>query len=149
MSRKQMMTFMEGRQGNENSSQRAASFGEACRLIRTMTCFCSAIIFALFRGIVTARPRRYLRNVHLLVGQLDFAVYIFGACRFKPIGVIAIGEFRFVMSASRLVTSQCAECDDSRQQKHIPQFARKIERLVGPFRSIAKIDAREALGKLN
>src|SRR5499425_3748488 len=33
MSRRQMMTFIEGRHGKANSSQRAGSFGDACRLI--------------------------------------------------------------------------------------------------------------------
>ena len=35
--------LIEGRHDKENSSHRAASFGEACRLTRTMTCFCSLI----------------------------------------------------------------------------------------------------------
>src|SRR6266702_8676416 len=44
MSRRQMMTFIEGRHLRENSSQRAASFGPACRFTLTMTCLVSAII---------------------------------------------------------------------------------------------------------
>src|SRR2546423_5699462 len=43
MSRRQMMTFIEGRHLRENSSQRAASFGPACRFTLTMTCFVSDI----------------------------------------------------------------------------------------------------------
>src|SRR5438552_2723756 len=44
MSRKQIITFIDGRHLRENSSQRAASFGPACRFTLTMTCFVSAII---------------------------------------------------------------------------------------------------------
>src|SRR2546421_1549353 len=43
MSRRQMMTFIEGRHLRENSSQRATSFGPACRFTLTMTCFVSDI----------------------------------------------------------------------------------------------------------
>src|SRR6266566_8488450 len=43
MSRRQMMTFIEGRHLRENSSQHAASFGPACRFTLTMTCFVSDI----------------------------------------------------------------------------------------------------------
>src|SRR5258707_8361956 len=43
MSRRQMMTFMEGRQFRENSSQREGSFGAAWRFILTITFFVSAI----------------------------------------------------------------------------------------------------------
>src|SRR5215469_7623282 len=43
MSRRQMMTFMEGRQFRENSSQRDDSIGPACRFILMMTFFVSAI----------------------------------------------------------------------------------------------------------
>jgi hypothetical protein len=38
-----MITFMDGRQGSENSSHREASFGLACRLILTVTFFPSGI----------------------------------------------------------------------------------------------------------
>src|SRR5437773_12320187 len=77
MSRRQMMTFMEGRHRRENSSQRAPSFGPACRFTLTMTCFVSAIIprptpasgpraelLFLLRCVVTARARLDQRNVH-------------------------------------------------------------------------------------
>src|SRR5260370_23341320 len=78
MSRRQMMTFIEGRHLRENSSQRAASFGPACRFILTMTCFASAIIprptpasnpsyCFLFRRVVTARTWLNQRNVDCLV----------------------------------------------------------------------------------
>src|SRR5207249_3942305 len=43
MSRRQMMTFMEGRQFRENSSQRDGSCGPACRFILMRTFFVSAI----------------------------------------------------------------------------------------------------------
>src|SRR5881296_1134354 len=44
MSRKQIMTFIDGRHLRENSSHRAASLGPACRFTLTATCFVSAII---------------------------------------------------------------------------------------------------------
>jgi hypothetical protein len=43
ISRKQMITFIAGRHGKANSSQRAASFGIAWRFTFTMTCLRSAI----------------------------------------------------------------------------------------------------------
>src|SRR5215472_1823016 len=43
MSRRQMMTFMEGRQLRENSSHRDGSFGPACRFILMTTFFVSAM----------------------------------------------------------------------------------------------------------
>src|SRR5205807_8362089 len=43
MSRRQMMTFIEGRQFRENSSQRAGSLGPACRFTFTMAFFVSAM----------------------------------------------------------------------------------------------------------
>src|SRR5438309_3089697 len=83
MSRRQMMTFIEGRHSRENSSQRAASFGPACRFTLTMTCLLSAIIpqpaktsrlqpelQLLLRRVVTPRTRLDQRNVHRLVRQL-------------------------------------------------------------------------------
>jgi hypothetical protein len=45
MSRKQMITFIAGRQASANSSQYGAPCGLTCRLIFTMTCF-SAIVLA-------------------------------------------------------------------------------------------------------
>src|ERR1700682_5090322 len=84
MSRRQMMTFMEGRHLRENSSQRAASFGPACRFTLTMTCFVSAIIprptpacarrtelLLLLRRVVTPWTRFDQRNVDRLVRKLD------------------------------------------------------------------------------
>src|SRR5438270_11092744 len=43
MSRRQMMTFIEGRQLKENPSRRAGSFGPAGRYTSTITFFVSAI----------------------------------------------------------------------------------------------------------
>src|SRR6266478_4986158 len=87
MSRRQMMTFIEGRHRRENSSQRAASFGPACRLILTMTCFVSVIVprptpasgpqaglLFLLRRVVAARARLDQRNVDRLVGKLNVVV---------------------------------------------------------------------------
>src|SRR6266700_4881580 len=102
MSRRQMMTFIEGRHLRENSSQRAVSFGPSCRFILTMTCFVSAIPSAntclkpklspLFRRVVTARPRLNQRNVHWLVGKLDVVVHPLGSRGLQPIGVVAVGK---------------------------------------------------------
>src|SRR5713226_554791 len=88
MSRRQMMTFMDGRHGSENSSQRAASFGAACRFTLTMTCFVSAIIprpirfglvpLLLLRRVVAPRTRLDHRNVHRLIGKPDVAVHPLG-----------------------------------------------------------------------
>src|SRR6267142_2617072 len=88
MSRRQMMTFIEGRHLRENSSQRAASFGPACRFTLTMTCFVSAIIprpipaadpkaraVTLFRGVVTARTWFDQRSVDRLIPKLDIFVH--------------------------------------------------------------------------
>src|SRR5260370_38257475 len=101
MSRRQMMTFMEGRHRRENSSQRAASFGPACRFTLTITCFVSAIIprptpasgpqtelLFLLRRVVTARARLDQRNVHRFVGKLDIVVNHLRATGLKPIGVV-------------------------------------------------------------
>src|SRR5882724_11486630 len=80
MSRRQIITFIEGRHLRENSSQRAGSFGPACRFTLTMTCFVSAIIPQpataqhpkrgqplLFSRVVTPRPRLNQRNIHRLI----------------------------------------------------------------------------------
>src|SRR5260370_23769669 len=114
MSRRQMMTFMDGRHGSENSSQRAASFGAACRFTLTMTCFVSAIIprqtrlgpepLLLLRRVVTARTWLDQRNVHRLVGKPDVAVHPLGARGFQPIGVIAVGKIRLLNRASRFIS---------------------------------------------
>src|SRR2546421_7671422 len=102
MSRRQMITFIEGRRLRENSSQRAASFGPACRFILTMTCLVSAIIprpipapdtkaraATLFYGVVTARTRLDQRSVDRLIGKLDVAVHPLRARGPQPIGVVA------------------------------------------------------------
>src|SRR5947209_19392902 len=100
MSRRQMMTFIEGRQSRANSSQRAASFGPAWRFTRTMTFLFSAMNpqSALFCRVIPARPRRDQRNVHRLVVELDLAAPL-GARGFQPILVITLGEIGFVVRA--------------------------------------------------
>src|SRR5260370_21402593 len=83
MSRRQIITFIEGRHLRENSSHRAGSFGPACRFTLTMTCLLSAIIPQpataphrkpgqplLFCRVVTPQPRLDQRNVHWLVLKL-------------------------------------------------------------------------------
>src|SRR5580698_9898521 len=78
MSRRQIITFIDGRHGSANSSQRAASFGLCWRLMRRMTCFSAMVavssVTASLRGVVTARPRRNLGNVNGLVSELDVIV---------------------------------------------------------------------------
>src|SRR6267143_5586694 len=128
MSRRQMMTFMEGRHRRENSSQRAASFGPACRFTLTMTCFVSAIIprptpasgpqaelLFLLRRVVTARARLDQRNVHRFVGKLDIVVHPLRARGLQPIGVVTLRKIRLVMRPAGLVTGQRADRDDPRQ----------------------------------
>src|ERR1700687_838103 len=127
MSRRQMMTFMEGRHLRENSSQRAASFGPACRFIRTMTCFVSAIAprppptsgpqaqpLLLLRRVVTARTRLDQRNIDRLVRKLDIVVHPLRARSLQPVGVVALRKSRLVMPPAGLIASQRAERDDPR-----------------------------------
>src|SRR6266487_2102975 len=158
MSRRQMMTFMEGRHCRENSSQRAGSFGLAWRFTLTMTCFVSAMnprqakpqarwpeVQILFRGVVTARPRPDERNVDRLVGELDFVVHPFSARGLQPVGVVPAGKVRLVMSAARLVARQRAKRDHPRQDQHVLQLAGEVQRLVRPLRAVAEIDFLVAL----
>src|SRR6266487_689214 len=158
MSRRQMMTFMEGRHCRENSSQRAGSFGLAWRFTLTMTCFVSAMnprqakpqarwpeVQILFRGVVTARPRPDERNVDRLVGELDFVVHPLSARGLQPVGVVPAGKVRLVMSAARLVARQRAKRDHPRQDQHVLQLAGEVQRLVRPLRAVAEIDFLVAL----
>src|SRR5438309_7839608 len=94
--------------------------------------------------VVTPGAWRNLRNVHLLVGQFDFAVYMLGARRLQPIGVVALREFRFVVSAARFIASQGSKRDNPRQEKHVSKFAREIQRLIRPHGAVAQIYATEA-----
>src|SRR2546430_5486227 len=79
MSRRQMMTFIEGRHLRENSSQRAASFGPACRFTLTMTCFVSDIdprpkpakLVLLLHCVVPALTWLDPRNGHRLLRKLE------------------------------------------------------------------------------
>src|SRR6266849_2141923 len=98
MSRRQMITFIEGRHFSANSSQRGFSAGLFWRFTLTMTCFASAInpraiktqagtlsfvyqpcprpeLSLLLCGVIVPRPRWNLRNVHRLVRELDFAIH--------------------------------------------------------------------------
>src|SRR5579871_5852798 len=106
MSRRQMITFIDGRQGSANSSQRAASFGLCWRLMRRMTCF-SAMVSSFYpaslRGVVAARPRRNLGNIDGLVSQLDVVVHPLGARGFQPVCVVAIRKIGLVVCATRFV----------------------------------------------
>src|SRR5260370_21604284 len=119
MSRKQMMTFIEGRHLRENSSQRAASFGPACRFTLTMTCFVSAIIpqpaktqvhrsglQLLFCRVVTPRPRLNQRNVHWLVRKLNVVAHPFRARGLQPIGVLAVRKILLLMPSTWLIALQ-------------------------------------------
>src|SRR6266705_6493018 len=137
MSRRQMMTFMEGRHCRENSSQRAGSFGPAWRFTLTMTCFVSAINprpakpqarwlkidRLLFRSVITARPRPDKRNVDRLVGEPDFVVHPLSARGLQPVRVVPVGKVRLVMSAARLVTGQRAKRDHPGKDQHVLQLA--------------------------
>src|SRR5256885_5841418 len=94
--------------------------------------------------VVTAGAWRNLRNVHLLVGQVDFAVYILGARRLQPVGVVALGEFRFVVRAARFIASPGPKRDNPRQEKHVSKFAREVQRLIRPHGAITEIHATTA-----
>src|ERR1700719_2391724 len=102
MSRKQMMMFNDGRHGSANSSQRAASFGLAWRLMRRTTCFVSAMPTS-FCGVITTRARRNLRNIDGIVRKLNVVVLPFCARGLQPVGVVAFREVRFVVRAARFV----------------------------------------------
>src|SRR6266436_8892718 len=111
MSRRQMMTFIEGRHLRENSSQRAGSFGPACRFTLTMTCFVSDIhprptpakLALLLHRVVPARTRLDQRSVHRLVRKLDVVVDPLRARGLQPIDVVALRKIRFVMRPARLI----------------------------------------------
>src|SRR6202040_1011812 len=126
MSRKQMMTFMEGRHLRENSSQRAASFGPVCRFTLTMTCFVSAIIprptpasgpqaelLFLLRRVVTPRTRLDQRNVDRFVCKQDIVVHPLRARGLQPIGVVALRKIRLVVRAARLIAGQRTKRDEA------------------------------------
>src|SRR5260370_3623309 len=113
MHRKQMMTFIDGRNLRENSSHRAASFGPACRFTFTMTCFVSAIIPQpataqhpkpdqplLFCRVITPRPRLNQRNIHGLIRKLDVVVRPLGPRCLQPIGVVAVRKIRLVVCSA-------------------------------------------------
>src|SRR5260370_24316465 len=98
MSRRQIITFIEGRHLRENSSHRAGSFGPACRFTLTMTCLLSAIIpqpaksqahrpepQLLFCRVVTPRPRLDQINVHWLVRKLNIPVHPLRARGLQPV----------------------------------------------------------------
>src|ERR1700722_1050758 len=102
MSRKQMMMFIDGRHGSANSSQRAASFGLAWRLMRRTTCFISAMPTS-FCCVITTRARRNLRNIDGLVGELDVVIHPFCAGGLQPVGVVAFREVGLVVRAAGFV----------------------------------------------
>src|ERR1700683_2554482 len=110
MSRRQMMTFIDGRQGSANSSQRAACFGLDCRLIRRTTCLVSAIPVS-FRRIITSRSRWNLRNIHRLVAELNVVIDPFCAGGLQPVGVVAIRKIGFVVRAKRFLAVKRAGGD--------------------------------------
>src|SRR5215469_18794565 len=143
ISRRQMITFIDGRHLSANSSQCDGCFGPAWRLIRTMTCF--SLMECSFRSVVLADARWNQRYVHRVVRKLNLPVAPLGAGRFQPVRVIAIWKIRLVVCAARFVARQSAESDNAREQQHVFEFAGEIERLVGPFRAIAQIDAPEAV----
>src|SRR5207302_4378112 len=148
MSRRQMMTFIEGRHLRENSSQRAASFGPACRFTLTMTCFVSDIdprpkpakLVLLLHCVVPTRTWLDQRNVHRLVRKLDVVVDPLRARSRQPIDVVALRKIWFVMRPARLIAGQRAERDNPRQDYHILQFACEVQRLVRPLRAVTEID---------
>src|SRR5713226_6831282 len=158
MSRRQMMTFIEGRHLRENSSQRAASFGPACRFTLTMTCFVSAIIPQpataqhpkpgqplLFCRVVTPRPRLNQRNIHGLIRKLNVVVHPLRARGLQPVDIIAVRKIRLVVRPARFVARQRPQRDNSRQNNHVFQLAREVQRLVRPLRAVAEIDLLVAL----
>src|SRR5271155_3433390 len=102
MSRRQIMIFIDGRHGSANSSQRAASFGLAWRLMRRTTCLVSAMPTS-FCGVITTRARRNLRDIDGLVRQLNVVVHPFCARGLEPVGVVAIREIGFVVRAAGFV----------------------------------------------
>src|SRR6266550_2250645 len=93
VARRLKMKFIEGRHLRENSSQRAASFGPACRFTLTMTCFVSDIdprptpakLALLLHRVVAARTRLDQRKVHRLVRKLDVVVDPLRARGLQPI----------------------------------------------------------------
>src|SRR6516164_4354994 len=143
ISRRQMIAFIDGRHLSANSSQCEGCFGPAWRLTRTMTCF--SLMECSFRSVVLADARWNQGYIHRLVRKLNLPVAPLGAGRFQPVRVIAIWKIGLVVCAARFVARQSAESDNAREQQHVFEFAGEIERLVGPSRAIAQIDAPEAV----
>src|ERR1700740_2324231 len=113
MSRRQMMMFIDGRHGSANSSQRAASFGLAWRLMRRTTCFVAAMPTS-FRGVVATRARRNLRNIYWLVRKLDVVIHPFCASGLQPVSVIAIRKVWLVVRSAGFIAIKRADGDDAR-----------------------------------
>src|SRR5580700_5149464 len=122
MSHRQMMMFIDGRHGSANSSQRAASFGLACRLMRRTTCFVSAMPTS-FRGVVATRARRNLRNIDGLVRQLNVVVHPLCARGLQPVGVVALWEIGLVVRAAGFVAIEGANGNDASQNQHVLELS--------------------------
>src|SRR6266851_5632536 len=65
ISRRQIITFIDGRQGSENSSHRDASFGLACRFILTITFLPSAISDLDFQQLTTESLTHHFATSYL------------------------------------------------------------------------------------
>src|SRR5258708_16430282 len=135
MSRRQIITFMEGRHLRENSSHRAGSFGPACRFTLTMTCLLSAIIPQpataphrkpgqplLFCRVVTPRPRLDQRNVHWLVRKLNVVVHPLRARGLQPVDVVAVRKIPLCVRPARFIARPRPPRVNSRHNNHFFPF---------------------------
>ncbi len=69
--------------------------------------------------------------------QLDFAVRPFRARRFQPIGIVTVREIRLIVRAARFISGVGADGNDSRENQHVSQLAREVQRLIGPLAAVA------------
>src|SRR5262249_30762123 len=63
----------------------------------------------------------------------------------QPVLVVALGGVGLVVRAAALVARERSLSDDARQLEHVMELPREGERLVGPARAIAQVDAARAL----
>src|SRR5262250_2112779 len=70
------------------------------------------------------------------------------ARRLEPVPVVALGEFRLVVSAAALVPSERAEGHHARELDHVPELLDERHLVVRPAARVVEPDPAPAIGEL-
>src|SRR6266851_1743991 len=95
-------------------------------------------------GVITARPRFDVADVHFFELELWCVVDEAGFGGLEELLVVALGEVGLVVGSAGLVAEACALDDDATELKHIVELAGEGEAGVGPLALVGEIDVAVA-----